>query len=172
MADIGYKKLKNDLIATLHIVGKTNQDRKVVDRLHAKYRTDRVRVISIKHAFTGEQFSQGVSIHDKSFIYQVDKEVAVDCTLDSTMCAAGIHYFLTEEAAWSWQISLPSNYSGTCKAWYPNGQLWTERVYHQGELEGSCKTWYPGGQLWTECVYHQGQRDGPRKTWDQNGFEM
>lgn len=82
---------------------------------------------------------------------------------------------------------------GTCKKWYPDGQLAEERVYIQGEkngkqvsywenglkrfeftakndtYEGELKEWNTSGKLIHLANYVNGQEEGIQKMWYDNG---
>jgi len=71
MSHIGYKKLRDNLIAELEIIGCNNEKRlDIRDPINAKYRCSKVHVLSIKD-HEGKSYEEGKSIYDERFIYKV-----------------------------------------------------------------------------------------------------
>jgi antitoxin component YwqK of YwqJK toxin-antitoxin module len=159
-------------IITLEITGKTNEKRGgIADPLHAKFRTSSARVIDIKNFETGLQMEEDVSKHDPEFVYKVGEEVkVVDYYEDiNEVCAPGIHYFKTREAAESWFLNSYDIQDGSYRGWHENGQLETEINYKNGKLHGPHKVWYSNGSILKESNFKDGYRDGLYRTRDITG---
>lgn len=100
----------------------------VVVKDFAKHRCNTARVESITSAFGKKKsYKEAYSMHDANFKYRVDEIVEVsnyDPNIDK-QCAAGIHFFLSHEAAIDYCIEnghvkhkLP-----VLRSWYSNGTL-------------------------------------------------
>jgi hypothetical protein len=99
---VGYKKLQDGLVATLEIAADVPRTSSLVGR---KCRAQSARVLSIE-APDGTLVPDGVSIHDKNFLYRTG-EIVSEPKYDPdirTECAQGVHFFMTkEEAQKYWQ---------------------------------------------------------------------
>jgi len=91
-----YKKLANDLIATLELSkGQIFQSEE-----HDKCRTDRALVVAIENVNKTKSYKKGVSMHNNDFIYEVGKEVIADKYYSGIYeCSHGIHFFLNRKSA-------------------------------------------------------------------------
>lgn len=115
---IGYKKICNEsyhdnLIAELEIQGINNCARTgVVDSNYAKFRCSQVKVLSIKHMFTGEEQQVGWSMYDNKFMYTVGEIITIqDYQIDDEICAdKGIHFFKTYDAAYYYYNGIFTNF--------------------------------------------------------------
>jgi hypothetical protein len=97
---IVYKKLRYNLIAVLELEkGQIFQSEK-----QYKCRTDRAYVVRIESIDGTEQFPDGKSIHDRSFIYEVGKTrySLYDENIDE--CSSGIHFFLSRREAVEYNV--------------------------------------------------------------------
>jgi antitoxin component YwqK of YwqJK toxin-antitoxin module len=162
-------------IITLEITGKTNEKRGgIADPLHAKFRTDKALVIDIKNFTTGLQMEEDVSKHDPEFVYKVGEEVRGDDYDEdiNEVCAPGIHYFKTKEAAESWWLRHNLyKIEGLYRTWYENGQLESEANYKDGKKDGLYRWWHcdSSGKLKEESNYKDGKWNGSCKWWHENG---
>jgi hypothetical protein len=103
----------------------TNESRsKVINNLYAKFRVDKLHVISIEDKDNNMKID---SIENSCYkynkiLYQTGETVTVsDYDLDlDTVCTTGIHYFKSREAAWYWDKEI---ITGRNVAWYDNGQI-------------------------------------------------
>jgi antitoxin component YwqK of YwqJK toxin-antitoxin module len=168
-----YKAGMNSII-TLTITGKTNEKRDgVVDAKYAKFRTSSARVDDIEDYKTKEKMVSDMSIHDISFIYTLGEEVKVENYDEDIngICAPGIHYFKTREAAESWYI--PNDYlvdlEGLYREWHENGELQKECTYRAGKLEGVYRELHDNGIVSLECTYKNGRLDGSYIEFYRNG---
>src|SRR5437868_2118866 len=154
---IGYKKCHGNLIAKLQILGKNNQDRKsVVDKKYAQMRCSRAKVLQIYDMITREPHDKAMSQYDQNFIYLIGPEYHVwdyDDNLEA-ICTNGIHYYLTEEAAFmhdsynlQYQHIQKNKWTGEFKMWYPSGQIKTLVTYVNGIRDGNCLSWHDNRQL-------------------------
>jgi hypothetical protein len=96
-AFVGYKKLRNGLIATLEIPTDVPRTSSLVGR---DCRAQSARVLSIETP-DGTKVPEGVSIHDKNFLYRTGEIVFVpDYDPDIRVeCTQGVHFFMTKEEA-------------------------------------------------------------------------
>ena len=125
----------------------TNESRPdVVDSNHAKFRTNKVKVVQIKNVKTCESMKSDNSFHDKNFKYSVGK-IITEPTFEpdlNQVCGGGIHYFKTRETALSWYHSYYNHYTrpdGLDEWWYENGQLNRRCNYKDGERNGHYECW-------------------------------
>jgi hypothetical protein len=96
-AFVAYKKLQDGLIATLEIPADVPRTSSLIGR---KCRAQSARVLSIE-APDGTLVPDGVSIHDKNFLYRTG-EIVSEPKYDPdirTECTQGVHFFATKEEA-------------------------------------------------------------------------
>ncbi len=60
-------------------------------------------------------------------------------------------------------------FTGAAYGLRPDGSLWDEIEYANGERHGKTREWYPSGQLKAETTYYKGAYFGPDREWDENG---
>ena len=174
-----YKACQNSIV-TMELCedSLTNEKRKdVFDPLHAKFRTNKVKVISIVDPITKVKMDEDRSIHTKTFIYKIGETIIENRYSPdiNEICAAGIHYFKTYEAALSWYYRNTSNEikkDGTYIGWYDNGQKDYEKNYKDDKLDGLCQEWYENGQKDYEYNYKDGKLDGLYQIWYENGQKL
>lgn len=173
MSHIGYKKLSKGRIAKLEILGENNEDRSTIaNALYAKNRCERAKVLAIYDMHTKKTYRVGYGIHDSKFRYQVGQIVAVKNydTNHDEVCAEGIHYFLSEDAAYSWNFCAHlEKYTGVLKMWHDNGEVENMSRYKNGLLNGVSRTWFGNGVLHTKVHYVNGCFNGKWCTWHTNG---
>jgi hypothetical protein len=94
---IGYKKLKDNLIATLKIPQKAKRVNAYSSR---KCRAEYARVLSIEND-KGKKVKSGIGIHSDKAIYTVGKFIKPDSYDPSPFveCSNGIHFFITKQEA-------------------------------------------------------------------------
>jgi len=191
---IGFKKLDKNLICKLQILGKNNQKRKVINSKYAQYRCSEAKVLEIYDPENLQNvYHLGQSKFDKKFYYKVDEIVKVyDYDEDiEEVITTGIHYFLTEEAAYF--RDLDKIYNGKYYDWCENGGLIAERTYVEGLVEGESKLFIKGKicnivnyknglrngiaiqyrnskQKEIECYYINDKKHGLYQEWDKNGM--
>lgn len=163
----GYKILRDNLLCVLSIDPLiANLDRQdVVDKNFAKFRCQRAKVTKIYDLSTHVSCPQGSSIFDPNFIYTNGHYVNVynyEKDADS-ICAPGIHFFLSKEAACNWYNTFSEN------KFHDNGHPSTKRLYKNGKLSGLYKEWYDNGQIRMECNYFEGFRNGLYKSYYDTG---
>lgn len=170
MSHIGYKSC-DEYIVTLAILGDTNERRPdVINKNHAKFRTSRCKVISIKHKQNGEMLSYIINTEyaETKLVYNVDEIISIknyNNNITAT-CTTGVHYFLSYESAY-YCDNIISN--GVDKKWYDNGQLRCLYNYLDGNLHGIQKGWHNNGKLEYEYNYAGGSFHGTQKRWNYNG---
>ena len=157
--NIGYKKLQNNYIAKLEILGKTNENRKNIANLqYAKYRTSKVKVLEIFHMNDKTRvIKQMNGLYDINFVYTAGEEICIDNYDENIneVCSQGIHYFKTSEQAKMWQLPL-YNYTGKYMDWYDDGNKMCEGEYKNGKPEGKFIGWYKSGNEMYEGEYKNG----------------
>jgi hypothetical protein len=96
-AFVAYKKLRNELVATIEIPADVPRTSSLVGR---KCRAQSARVLSVE-APDGTLVPEGVSLHDKKFLYRTGEVVSVpDYDPDiRAECTQGVHFFMTKEEA-------------------------------------------------------------------------
>ena len=131
---IGYKSAKG-CIVVLQLYGRNNLERLVVDINYAKYRGEEAIVLGIRDKLTGDKKQSIESDRDSKFVYEVGKIVKVNNYNPDIeeVCAPGIHFFLSKEAAMYYNFDIQDNYTGEYKKWDKNGQLWEQRNYVDGK---------------------------------------
>jgi hypothetical protein len=94
---IGYKKLKNDLIATILIPKKAKRINAYSSR---KCRAEYAKVIKIE-TLKGKSVKTGIGLYSDKMIYTVGKMVRPDKYDPSPTveCSNGIHFFITKQEA-------------------------------------------------------------------------
>ena len=133
----------------------------VVDSNFAKFRTDKVKVISIINLETKESMNRDSSIHDPSFVYEVGKIISTEYDSNiNAVCTRGIHYFKTYEAALSWYYTYVSKAitTGIYRKYRENGQKHRETEYVNGYKHGFDIIYNEYGQRYTEFKYVNGHR--------------
>ena len=173
---IGYKKIQDGYIVKMRIDGKHNELRDGVKRQnakHAKNRCSKAFVLDIYHMNDKKKIDSGYGLRDKNFSYKVGEYVEVDNYDDdlTKVCSTGIHYFLSEEPAFFWNFNF-DNYTGECKEYYENGQLWCQSFYKDGKMDGEYKWYYEKGKLRCQKIYKDGKLDGEYKEYYGNGKLM
>lgn len=162
-----WKKLRDNAICELQVVGESNEDRAVVNENYAKYRCAEVIVLNI-YDKNGKPIQRGVSIRDPKFVYHVGKSAKVnDANLSNEACHVGIHYFKTREAAEAYKSQPPQN--GEHKEFHLNGQLWLSCHYKNDKKHGDYKEWFQNGKLYEQCCYVDGKREGFCEFWHRDG---
>ena len=157
-----YKACENSIV-TLELLNdtKNNEKRKgVFNDKYAKFRCDRARVVSITNVETGEKINSDRSFHDWDFQYILGEIVKTDFDEDiNKVCAEGIHYFKTKEAALSWFYNheFPD---GKWIEWHENGQKLCEGTYKDGKKDGKWIYWSENGKKGSEGTYKDGKDDG------------
>lgn len=150
---IGYKTLQDGLICCLEIdpelsnLGRTN----VVDKNYAKFGCQKATVLSIYtliiDEITGKTTRQdvlsGSSIYEPDFIYKVGESIYVDDYNPDieSICSEGIHFFLTQEAAYSFSNILTKN------SWYSDGGRRSSCDYDHINDRSTSTIWYKNGTI-------------------------
>lgn len=175
---IGYKKCRDNIMLKLEILGKNNEKREnAVVPEFAKMRSSKVKVLKIyklhfnqkgKRVETVMNHVTAQSKHDIKFKYKFNEIIEVD-TYDENIenvCSQGIHYFMSEEAAYYYDFT-PQN--GICKRWYDNGVLMYQFNCRYGKRNGIKKEWFDTGILKSQENYLRDILHGKTKTWYHDG---
>ena len=170
-SDLCYKSCGNYIVTMKKQVDTIcNESRAgVVDRMHAMFRADKLLVVSIIHKESGKTIDriQNTTYRHNQIWYEVSKVVSVDnywSYLDR-VCATGIHYFLSREAAFYWNYR---NKDGSNLSWYDSGQKLEERT-NIGPGRAILKRWYTDGKKQLELNYINGKLHGLYQSWHMNG---
>jgi hypothetical protein len=106
----------------------------------AKYRCKEAKVVDIYKKFNSNKHLTSVkSDHNPSFIYTINQIVKVDDyddENDDDVCSTGIHFFLTEDAAYHYNLLqyISSNFNGRFVVYEDNGRKLYEYLYEKGRL--------------------------------------
>ena len=170
---VGYKAAGNCIIE-LEIDPQnalTNLDRdNVVDKYHAKFRCNKALILKIYDKITGYECDSICSDYNNNFIYKKGKVVEISNydTNKNNVCAYGIHFFLTKEAAFFYNRS--TTYNSPYESWYDNGQPHVKcDTIINDRFEGQYESWHENGQRSVKCNYKNGQLDGQYESWFENG---
>jgi hypothetical protein len=134
-----YKSCNNYIVSLEKLPDtKTNEERPVHDKNHAKFRADKLKVVKIEHKLnkTSINLITNSSFKGKEKIYEVGKVVNVDDFNENIYdtYASGIHYFLTSETAFAYEFTIPSDYSGKISYWESDGMENSYTVYKNGKV--------------------------------------
>ena len=170
-----YKACRNSIV-TLKLLNDsvTNEKRDVVvNDKYAKFGCDRAKVVNITEVKTGARMVYDTSIYTCDFCYRMGKIVKshFDGKLD-IVCASGIHYFKTKEAALSWFYRQKNqNFpDGKWTKWYENGQKESEGTHKDWKHDGKWIGWHDNGKKYSEGVFKDGEKDGKWTWWFDNGL--
>jgi len=178
-------------IATIATI--TNENRKSLkgaskeQKLHAKYRANKLLVLKIEHLWKKEKKKDDkipipISINEikntifseKQLTYKVGEiieELEFDKNLEK-IYGQGIHYYLDKDTA-KFCMDSPlikkGKFSGEVINYHENGNLWSKCMYIQGKENGEYKMWYENGNLFKKCTYIQGKKDGEYEERYKNG---
>lgn len=78
---------------------------------------------------------------------------------------------VTEDGLYRYGFLRGGKRHGLWRTFNPDGELWIECSYADGQLEGMMRTWGPGGQLISEAHYSQGKLHGASIGWYSSGGE-
>ena len=169
-----YKSCNKEWIVVLQKLPDTitNEVRSdVKNKLYAKFRANKLIVVDIIYKFDNNRTINQIenSVYsNKIIVYK--KGNIVSANFDENLnkvCAPGIHYFKSLEAAFYYEI--PNDHNGLQKIWYDNGQLYQELIFKDGKYDGLQKEWYKNGQLYQEITYKDEKKDGLNRKWFENG---
>src|SRR5579872_5825575 len=132
----------------------TNEERKVDEKLFAKYRANKLLVTKIL-CLDDKTKKVDVVTHKSEFykdapitIYKLDKIVEADSFNDyiESVCSNGIHYYLDISTAF-YNRKAPLDYTGEWITRYDNGRMHTQRTFNNGTCDKSWKLWRDDGSL-------------------------
>lgn len=63
----------------------------------------------------------------------------------------------------------PSDFTGTWRAWWKNGQLRESIDFRNGRFDGEYLQWHPNGTRWESSTYQDDDLDGPTLMWNAQG---
>lgn len=171
--DIVYKSC-GDFIVILKKLNDTitNENRcDVVDSKCAKFRANKLFTKMIINKFTGELIPEIANTsYSNKIVYKVGKVMVVD-NYDfniNTICAPGIHYFKSIDAAYYF---CNIGFLGKYKGYYDSGQIKIERdiVYIIGDKYTHYIEWHNNGKIYIDCNYKNSKLNGIFKKWHKNG---
>ncbi len=172
---IGYKVAKcgeKRAIVTLEIPEDaiTNMNRSTIAvRQTAKYRANKVKVISIEDKEGNTYKIARSCFFDRDILYEVHKMVVCedfDMTLEN-VCSSGIHFFLDRKVAEQYELEKIEN--GTLTSYHDNGGKFIEQSYVNGLKDGLFQRWEKSGQLIATNIYVKGLSHGPFKCFWPDG---
>ncbi len=193
-----YKACRKSIV-TLELLDDSinNEKRLVVDDKYAKFRCDRAKVVNIVNVKTDEKMEKDISIFSGNFVYTLGREVSVFYFNENIneVCARGIHYFKTKDAALSWFYTQKNQnfpdgkwikyhengrkrLEGTYKdgkkyekwiRYYVDGEKNFEGMFKNGNHDGKWIYWWPNGQKRSEGTWKDGKLDGKWIDLDMNG---
>lgn len=172
MSNIVYKACQNSIV-TMELLPDSITNEEISNV--AKFRTNKVKVVSIVNPETNEKLIKDCSIYDETFIYEVGKIIETDFNSDiHVVCSEGIHYFKTYEAALDWYNMNRDNRNsdktnGRYIEYYENGQKFSEKNYKGEKMDGKQKWWYVNGKKYYEVYYKDGKMDGKEENYFSNG---
>lgn len=143
--ELVYKKCADQHIVTLQKCPDTITTEKrsnIVDKNFAKFRANKLKCVDIEDWKTGQKINNIKSLYDPSFKYYIGEIIKVDNydTNINKICAPGIHYFKTKDAAKYFNISgleiIPDNYTGKWAQYNDDGLKLEEANYQNGFLHG------------------------------------
>jgi hypothetical protein len=185
MAEMEKKVYKSccDWIVTLQPVEGTitNIDRNsVVDPRYAKFRGDKFMVVGIEHKYDPTLTTESVTssgYYKESLVYRVGEIVTVeDFDNDlNNICSTGIHFFLTKEAAFSYEMPTEEylkQLSGHRITYHDNGHKDTEAVYENGVRCGPYIVYHPNGVKGFEATFENGKPCGRRTIYRGDGSKQ
>jgi antitoxin component YwqK of YwqJK toxin-antitoxin module len=153
----------------------TNEARdNVIDPMHAKFRANKLKVLCIfssKNPADQVTNIMNTSYFDNIIVYHVN-EIIVSHDFDekdmSAVCAPGIHYFKSLEAAYYYCYNSKTghvNYTGKFISWYDGGQKQYEYEIVNGQIHGKFVGWSASGQKNYECEFVNGKLHGKYLVW-------
>ncbi len=167
-----YKACQHSIV-TMELVGgsKSNENRSnVFDPNYAKFRTNKIKVITIINVLTNEEMITDNSMHESNLLYKVGEIIESDYTDDAEIvCGKGIHYFKTYDAALSYYYRECGRTNGKRKGYFENGLKHFEINYKNGKHDGKSKEWYEDGQKRQTFNCQDGKFNGKNKYWYENG---
>lgn len=155
----GYKSAGNYIIKldVGQCDNKNNLERKVDDKNYAIYRTNKAYPVKIYNKRNGLEIDNIRSDYNSNFIYSLYRFATIDNYDDNNKpYGKGIYFYLSEEAAYYHNLDTESNYTGTYKQWYPDGNLFLKINYVKGKKRGKYEVYFPNGTLGYQCNYVNG----------------
>ncbi len=169
-----YKACRKSIV-TLELLDDTINNEKrdgIVNYKYAKFRCDKVKVISITEVKTGEKINSDISIFDENFLYNLGNVIANYFNENlNEVCTRGIHYFKTKEAALSWFYTQKNQKipDGKWIKYHENGRKRREGTYKDGKLDGKWLGWHENGHKFFDGTDKDGKFNGKWIYWWDNG---
>lgn len=142
----------------------TNEDRKkIIDKNYAKFRCNKLKVISIEHKITNEKINEieNMAYDLNKLKYKVGTIINIpsfSSRKNGYIYNNGIYYYLSKEPSYYWQlIEYIDKYSGDYKEWHDNGRIKKICSYIDGIISGNYSEWYDNGKLEKFIVYSNGK---------------
>jgi antitoxin component YwqK of YwqJK toxin-antitoxin module len=150
----------------------TNEGRHdVMDKQYAKFRGNKLLVIDIVNKFDMSKktnWARSKCYWFFSVVYKIGYNAepnTFDENIDN-ICSSGIHYFMSYESAYYYE--LEKIIDGEYHCWADNGGLMLSCSYKDGLLDGIFQRWHGNGQLWADCKYKDGKLHGKFHSWHNN----
>jgi antitoxin component YwqK of YwqJK toxin-antitoxin module len=159
---------------TITNVGRDN----VVDLKYAKFRGNKFMVVGIQHKYDPSLITTSIAsrgYYKKSLVYTIGEIVEVeDYNMNKNIvCTTGIHFFLTREAAFSYEKPADEYFeqlSGVYTTYHDNGNKSSETTYENGKLHGPYVSYHDNGNKITKSTYKNGQLHGYHAVYARNGY--
>jgi antitoxin component YwqK of YwqJK toxin-antitoxin module len=154
---------------------KTNELRgNVFDKGHAKFRGNKFDVVAIinKYEYDEDQINIVDSNYTPSFKYTVGKTISEKRYNKNIndICASGIHYYLTWEAAYFYDIDLTLVKDGNIIDYNDNGSINEEYEVYGDTKHGQYKSYHTNNTLKSEGFMIHGAKYGSWKYYDKGGI--
>jgi antitoxin component YwqK of YwqJK toxin-antitoxin module len=174
---IGYKKCRDNKLVILEILGENNEERDgVSDKYYAKMRCSKAKVLWIFDMDDDTiQYDEAYGIYNPKFRYEVGQIVEPDHFNPNlnTICGGGIHYFLSSDGAYMYNLNPHSaKYTGQYENRNNTGNLLGRINLIDGKRHGFQEIYYLNGQLKTREEYEHGKLVGSKEKWYDNGQIM
>lgn len=152
----------------------TNEERQdIFDSFNAKYRANKLKVISIKHKLTNEEInSVETTYYEYKKLKYIKDTIVVEKNFNDDLkdpYGEGIYYYKNREIAYFLEIEKFNNYTGICKLWHTNGKLYWQCNYKTGKLDGMERQWYENGILDFICHHIDNIPNGLFQKWYESG---
>jgi antitoxin component YwqK of YwqJK toxin-antitoxin module len=145
------------LLTFFAILAKNESRTDVKNPKYAKFRADRVKVICIFSKLNPNikiNAIENTSYKKRNLTYIVGRYIGVsnyDNNLNN-VCAPGIHYYKSVEAAFYHEITYNTIYTGKYCVWLDDGSKYAEYNFVDGKQHGIYTEWYENGHYveWSE----------------------
>jgi len=152
----------------------TNESRQdIIDPLHASYRGNKffVKIIFKKMmpSMTLDYIHNTTYLND-TMVYKTGEICETSFDNDITQVnSSGIHYFISVDTAFYYNMTVDDKYTGWLWEYYPNGAPQTVMQLKNGKLNGVYKHYNLNNKLTIEQMFSDGVLDGISKEYYTDG---